>query len=137
VDLRPELEFVFRTLVELRVDMEELRREFDAYRQDMDHRMADGVEVASLSVDPHPASLPTGGDGSPAPDPTPEEEEDADGAGEEEIRFRPGMTMEELEEEAIRAVLRDTDGNRRQAAERLGIGERTLYRKIRKFGIDG
>ncbi len=147
VDLRPELEFVFRTLVELRVDMEELRREFDAYRQAMDHRMADGVEVASLSGDRHPISLSTGRDGSPgggepgAPAPgaeaAEEGEDEAVGGGEGEIRFPPGMTMEELEEEAIRAVLRDTDGNRRQAAELLGIGERTLYRKIRKFGIDG
>jgi DNA-binding NtrC family response regulator len=46
------------------------------------------------------------------------------------------MTMEELEREAIRAVLREMDGNRRKAAESLGIGERTLYRKIRKFGIE-
>ncbi len=32
--LRPELEFVFRTLVELRVDMDELRRDFEAYRRE-------------------------------------------------------------------------------------------------------
>ena len=30
--VRPELEFVFRTLVELRVDMDDLRRDFEAYR---------------------------------------------------------------------------------------------------------
>ncbi len=150
-ELRPELEFVFRTLVELRVDMEELRREFDAYRQDMDHRWADEVEVGSITGQTRPASLPSGlasglasgpesppgaggeeSDGSDAGSP----EEGGEGGAEAEIRFPPGMTMEELEEEAIRAVLRDTDGNRRQAAERLGIGERTLYRKIRKFGID-
>jgi hypothetical protein len=32
-DLRPELEFVLRTLVDLRVDMDDLRREFDVYRR--------------------------------------------------------------------------------------------------------
>ena len=31
-NLRPELEFVFRTLVELRVNMDDLRRDFEAYR---------------------------------------------------------------------------------------------------------
>jgi DNA-binding NtrC family response regulator len=46
------------------------------------------------------------------------------------------MTMEDLEEEAIRAVLEDVGGNRRKAAERLRIGERTLYRKIKKYGLD-
>jgi DNA-binding NtrC family response regulator len=34
---------------------------------------------------------------------------------------------------AIQAALRDTGGNRRKAAELLGIGERTLYRKLREY----
>jgi DNA-binding NtrC family response regulator len=45
--------------------------------------------------------------------------------------------MDALEEKAIRATLLRTGGNRRRAAEILGIGERTLYRKIRTYGIDG
>ena len=44
--------------------------------------------------------------------------------------------MEEIEREAIIAVLRQTGGNRRKAAQALGIGERTIYRKIRKYGIE-
>ena len=39
--LRPQLEFVFRTLVELRVDMDDLRREFEAYRQE--HRFDEAL----------------------------------------------------------------------------------------------
>jgi DNA-binding NtrC family response regulator len=39
--------------------------------------------------------------------------------------------------ERIRAVLRDTDGVRVDAARRLGIDRTTLYRLIRKFGIAG
>jgi DNA-binding NtrC family response regulator len=31
--------------------------------------------------------------------------------------------------------MRDTRGNRRKAAEILDIGERTLYRKLRDYGI--
>jgi DNA-binding NtrC family response regulator len=46
------------------------------------------------------------------------------------------MTMDEIEREAVRAALAEVGGNRRKAAERLGIGERTLYRKIRKYGLD-
>ena len=44
--------------------------------------------------------------------------------------------MDEIEEAAIRTVLEETDGNRRMAAERLGIGERTLYRKIQKYDLE-
>lgn len=50
----------------------------------------------------------------------------------------PGETgaMEKMEEELIRRTLASTGGNRREAARRLGIGERTLYRKLKKFGAD-
>ncbi len=41
----------------------------------------------------------------------------------------------DLERDAIIAALAQVAGNRRQAAELLGIGERTLYDKIKKYGI--
>ncbi|MBN1426285.1 sigma-54-dependent Fis family transcriptional regulator [Candidatus Fermentibacteria bacterium] len=48
---------------------------------------------------------------------------------------RPAHSMEEAERETIECALRESGGNRRRAAEILGIGERTLYRKIRQFGL--
>ena len=45
------------------------------------------------------------------------------------------MRMADVERAAIEAALRETHGNRRQAAEKLSIGERTLYRKIREFDL--
>ncbi len=45
-------------------------------------------------------------------------------------------TMADIEKEAIQRALDDVDGNRRRAAERLGIGERTLYDKIKKYGLE-
>jgi two-component system response regulator FlrC len=42
----------------------------------------------------------------------------------------------ELEKDAILAALAQTSGNRRKAAELLGIGERTLYDKLKKYGVD-
>lgn len=41
------------------------------------------------------------------------------------------------EYQAIVEALRDADGNRSRAAESLGIGRTTLYRKMRAFGLDG
>jgi len=58
-----------------------------------------------------------------------------------EISKRPppslagAVTMDEVEREAIRTALDATGGNRRKAAERLGIGERTLYEKLKRYGI--
>jgi two-component system response regulator FlrC len=42
----------------------------------------------------------------------------------------------ELEKEAILHALEVVGGNRRRAAELLGIGERTLYDKLKKYGVD-
>ncbi len=45
-------------------------------------------------------------------------------------------TLEDLEQQAIRRALAATGGNRKQAAARLGIGLRTLYDKLRAYGIE-
>ncbi len=49
--------------------------------------------------------------------------------------FRPGMTMEELEREAIRRTLEFTKGKRTEAARLLGISLRTLQRKIKEYNL--
>jgi transcriptional regulator with PAS, ATPase and Fis domain len=171
--LRPELEFVFRTLMNLRMDVDDLRRDFDAYRRHLDISHAEEVPLLHPSKSPIPPALeevfplqwqsedkwseegevePLDGDrwdeSRVEPEPGWEQglKEDSSagtdwdaGAGsdsENVVVYRPGMTMDEIEEQAIRAALSEVDGNRRKAAERLGIGERTLYRKIKKFGLE-
>ncbi|MFO8007363.1 MAG: sigma-54 dependent transcriptional regulator [Candidatus Brocadiia bacterium] len=46
-----------------------------------------------------------------------------------------GQPLEELEKLHIQRTLDLVDGNRERAAELLGIGERTLYRKIQKYDL--
>jgi DNA-binding NtrC family response regulator len=114
-----ELEFLVRSMLELRLQVEELRRRLD------DERHNGQTWVGEV----HPApALGAGGisgaiepPGQPAPPTT--------------VTLAPGMTMAEIERAAIEAALRDTRGNRRKAAEMLDIGERTLYRKLRDYGI--
>jgi DNA-binding NtrC family response regulator len=48
-----------------------------------------------------------------------------------------GRTMDEIEREAILKSLQRTGGNRTQAAEMLGIGLRTLQRKIKQYKEEG
>jgi transcriptional regulator with PAS, ATPase and Fis domain len=45
----------------------------------------------------------------------------------------PSRTMEEIEREAILRALEETGGNRTRAAELLGIGLRTLQRKLKEY----
>ena len=46
-----------------------------------------------------------------------------------------GLSMTDMERLHIANTLRLTDGNREKAAKVLGIGARTLYRKIKEYGL--
>src|SRR5207302_9403683 len=107
-----ELEFIFRSLVELKLQVEELRRRLE--------ERPGRVEV--IEVGP--------GSGV-SPGPPVETMTVPDG----EVVYRAGMTMADVERAAIEASLRETQGNRRKAAEILGIGERTLYRKLKAYQL--
>jgi DNA-binding NtrC family response regulator len=117
-----ELEFIFHSLVELKMQIEELRRRIDERpRSSMQE-----IEIGSRadyddSINAEAIDLT----------------EDAELVDEPEpVLYRPGMTMADVERAAIEAALHENNGNRRKAAEKLGIGERTLYRKIKEFRID-
>ena len=164
VDIRPELEFIFRTLVDMRVDLDDLRKDFEQYRE---HRLPLGQVSAhgSGNVSSHAAGSAADDDGGATGQGGRDTGEvsvrsgvelggwsgsasrhdyddativDVDEAEDDDrvVVYQDGMTMEDLEREAIRVVLGQVGGNRRMAAERLGIGERTLYRKIKQFGLD-
>jgi DNA-binding NtrC family response regulator len=123
-----ELEFILRTLFDLKLDVDDLRREFEAYRQ----RRRDEVDLPPYPIYP---SLPGGavlGTRELA-----EAEPAREVVDEDAVVYRPGMTMQDLEREAIAIALREVRGNRRKAARNLGIGERTLYRKIKDYGLEG
>ncbi len=114
-----ELEFIFRTLVELKMQLEALRHRIE-------ERPSERVEVIEVGGGEPPAP----GSRLQAPvDPlTPEPDQP--------VIYKTGMSMSDVEKAAIDAALRETHGNRRKAAETLGIGERTLYRKLKEYAID-
>jgi DNA-binding NtrC family response regulator len=53
----------------------------------------------------------------------------------EEVDGGSDITLSQLERAAIQEALNRSAGNRRQAADALGISERTLYRKIKEYGL--
>ncbi len=114
-----ELEFLVRSMLELRLQVEELRRRLDDER--------DNGQTWVGEVHPAPALGAGGISGAIEPPGQP--------ALPSSVTLAPGMTMADIERAAIEAALRDTRGNRRKAAEMLDIGERTLYRKLRDYGI--
>ena len=106
--------------MELRSQLEDLRRRIDETRHE--------VQVIEVTNPDAPSPLRVAAVGpdiveeEPDPEPT--------------VLYRPGMTMAEIERIAIETVLREHGGNRRKAAQVLGIGERTLYRKLKEFELD-
>ncbi len=106
-----ELEFILRGLMDLRLQVEELRR-----RLDDRPAKVQVIEIPESSISSLHEIVP---EVAPA-----------------DVLYRPGMTMAEVEKATIGAALRESHGNRRQAAAKLGIGERTLYRKIKEYGLD-
>jgi DNA-binding NtrC family response regulator len=81
------------------------------------------VQASDLEFGESPADeaeAPQSAD-SPAPSPPP---------------HQPGGSLEDLEREHIIRVLRETRGNKKKAAEVLGIERRTLYNKAKRLGID-
>ena len=46
------------------------------------------------------------------------------------------LSLNDLEKEGIRKALEKHHGRRKAAAKELNISERTLYRKIKEYGIE-
>jgi two-component system response regulator HydG len=61
--------------------------------------------------------------------------EAASAAGTDGLHQLVGKPMSEIEALFIGETLKITGGNREEAATMLGIGERTLYRKIKEYGL--
>ena len=53
----------------------------------------------------------------------------------EEIETEPSLRIEDAEIERIKRALEVSGGNRKVAADKLDISERTLYRKIKEYGL--
>jgi DNA-binding NtrC family response regulator len=57
-------------------------------------------------------------------------------AAEAEAAMESAATVEEMEKKLIKRTLAEARGNRKETARRLGIGERTLYRKLSKYKLN-
>jgi DNA-binding NtrC family response regulator len=124
-----ELEFILRSLLELRLQVEELRRRFEDPAAIGGAGPVGGYIGEVLPGADQAAFRPVSGAVHPAGRLAPRE------APSNAVLVEPGVKMADVERRVIEATLRETRGNRRRAADMLGIGERTLYRKIKEFEL--
>lgn len=105
-----ERELLYKVLFDMKRDMSEMRQQLNALQNEK-HQ----PKNTSMQVD------------------TPKEKyEDVEEAA---VYAEEVSSMDEVEREMIRKTLDKTGGNRRDAAKILGKSERTLYRKIKEYGL--
>jgi DNA-binding NtrC family response regulator len=144
-----ELQYIVNSLLDLRLQVEDLRRRLDdtprrfevidvgGARGGSDAEIVVG-RVSPAGTAPGAGSARPGGGASGVGllgrDDAPVIDVGSRSSG--VVVYEDGMKMSDVERAAISAALKASRGNRRRAAEMLGIGERTLYRKLKEYHLD-
>lgn len=116
-----EREILYKILYELRGNISDLRRDMNSLRKQMD----DNSNIISATSNLQAVSNPT-----IAFQPSTED------AIAEEIKEPPTLNLSDLGRQMVEKALERNGGNRKKAAQELGISDRTLYRKLKQYGLD-
>ncbi len=133
-EFQTEREILYKVLFDMRNDLNNLKQVVAGIAGGSFQTPQAQPAEASLSVLRHnePAPVPEVPRYMDLPQDDEEETLDVDSAVEPDER----LSLLDLELETIRRVLERHKGRRKNAAAELGISERTLYRKIKQFGLD-
>jgi len=124
--LNSEREIMYRLLFDMKKDIDELKKSIPEWTKSK----SPVAEIPHVYAPPHPVAEKD------------IEEEPvlyADEYTEEETKTPPeskALSLEEVEKEMIIKALERNGGRRRSAASDLKISERTLYRKIKEYGLE-
>lgn len=121
-----ERETLYKILNELSGNVRDLRREMNGLRQ----RIDDASEITSKAVELRNA-LPTINNKASTPQNSKVEYAEA-----EEITDKDSLNINDIGRQLIEKALERNNGNRKKAAQELGISDRTLYRKLKQYGLD-
>lgn len=155
-----EREFLYKILYELRGNVSDLRREVGSLRKQLDEarqlRGAEGfsspTSVSSMSPTTYPAEFEKTQSITPAEGMMRHdtgiirhepgiirademEQSEPEEIEAEEIKENDSLNLDDLSKQMIEKALERNNGNRKKAAEELGISDRTLYRKINKYKL--
>ena len=125
-----EREILYKILYELRGNVSDLRREMNGLRKQLDEtRSLESTAFKSHQLD-DAGSFPTVQPSQEIRHATIQD------AVAEEISEPESLNLSDLGRQMVEKALERNGGNRKKAAQELGISDRTLYRRIKQFGLD-
>lgn len=132
-----EREILYKILYELRGNITDLRRDMMNLRKQLDESRNLQEAASSLQTN----IISTGKTNvpmvSPSKNPIATYTPSAEDAEAEEIETEPeSLNLNDLGRQMVEKALERNDGSRKKAAQELGISDRTLYRRIKQYGLD-
>ena len=130
-----EREILYKILFELRGNVNDMRREMSALKKQIDEVQggAKGAQVPQVPVDLQNTQLAPI---QPIQTLSPAME---DAVAEEYVepeREPETLNLNHLGRQMLEKALERNHGNRKKAAQELGISDRTLYRRLKQYGLD-
>lgn len=133
-----EREILYKILYELRGNVSDLRRELNNVRKQLEtyRELEETAHYRHLATD-GAQTLPATTQDAFRPD----DKEMEDAVAEEIQETRPQKEEESLnlndnQRQMVVRALERNNGNRKKAAQELGISDRTLYRRIKEYGLE-
>lgn len=132
-----ERDILYKILYELRGNIADLRRDMVNLRKQMDEdrEIRQSTAFNKGFIESSTPQVPTV-IGRENPRPFEQAAQDADA---EEIKADDepeSLNLNDLGRQMVEKALEKNDGNRKKAAQELGISDRTLYRRIKQYGLD-
>ena len=136
-----ERELLYKILYELRGNVSDLRRDVSSLRKQLDE--ARQLNGASGFASPNAITpVETVSDFPARMDKTPSirpgiPHHATEDAIVEEINEPETLNLNDLGRQMLEKALERNNGNRKKAAQELGISDRTLYRRLKQYGLNG
>ena len=125
-----ERELLYKILYELRGNVSEMRREMNDMRKQMNEQKTE--TPVDTYAQPYHALAPANYSDTA----TPMRGNRIEEVEAEEIKDTDSLNLNDLGRQLVERALDRNGGNRKKAAKELGISDRTLYRRIKQYGLD-